>query len=117
MVLYEIDIQRLKEIQNYIESNLEKDLRIKIIAQHFRLTAHTLRRQFKVHTGVPVHHYILVQRMVRARELLLNRIMPVSEVANAVGYHEISTFSHAFSSYYGRSPNDCIKCGGEIEGN
>lgn len=110
MILYETDVEKLNQIDDYILSNLEKNLKLDAIAQKFSMETHTLRRQFKVHKGFSVHRYVLTKRMHKAHELLVNKTMSVSEVSDAVGYRDVSTFSHAFSAYYGISPNNCLKC-------
>ncbi len=115
MVLYDTDIERLVLIHDYIDLNLEKDLRMDTIALKFSIQKHTLRRQFKIHLGIALHEYVLSKRMSTAYELLFKRTMPISEVAHAMGYQDLSTFSHAFSGYHGIAPNDCLKCGNEID--
>lgn len=109
MILYENDVDRLDKIKDYIDSNLNQDLKIKTIAQKFSLEQHTLRRHFKAHFHLSLHLYVRNKRMAKAYELLSKQAMPVSEVADATGYSDVSTFSHAFSAYHGIAPNNCLK--------
>lgn len=52
-------------------------------------------------------------KMDYARLLLINSTKSVNEVASDVGYKDISTFSSAFSAFFGESPSDMRKKGRE----
>ena len=54
--------------------------------------------------GVPPMEYLLAWRMAVAKDLLRRRDVPLSEVAERVGYGSASTFSTAFSRHVGRAP-------------
>ncbi len=47
--------------------------------------------------------------MAEAYKLLLNKTLPVCEVAHVIGYKDKSTFSHAFSTYYSICPKDLLR--------
>lgn len=109
MILYDDDIERLKKIQEYIHSNLDEDLRVKVLAQKFFIDKYKLGRHFTKQFGLPIHNYIMKQRMIKAHELLLNKTMPICQVAMQVGYNDRSSFSHAFSTYYGVPPKNLFR--------
>jgi AraC-like DNA-binding protein len=46
--------------------------------------------------------------MLRAIELLQQRDMPVSEIALAVGYSSLPTFSNTFYKVLGQRPTDYV---------
>lgn len=109
MILYQEDINRLIEIQDFIHANLDKDLKVNSLAKKFNLEKHTLCRHFTQHFKIPLHQYIVNIRLAKAHELLANNIKSVSEVAIAVGYRDKSAFSNAFSSKFSMSPKELFK--------
>ena len=53
-------------------------------------------RAFKQSTGSSPHRYVLEARIARAKELLRNRAMPITEVAMRTGFATPSHFSVTF---------------------
>ena len=54
--------------------------------------------------GVPVHRFLIQQRLQRARELIRTTRMPIQQIAQSVGYEGMSQFSAAFKQAYGTTP-------------
>ncbi|MBS1533109.1 MAG: helix-turn-helix transcriptional regulator [Bacteroidetes bacterium] len=102
--LYDKDIKRLELIQQYITANLDKDLRIDTLAQLINVGASTLRTHFSIHYKQPIHQYIRICRLNRARELLLQNHLTVAEIAATVGFKERTSFTRVFTRYIGCSP-------------
>lgn len=63
-----------------------------------------LKIGFRQVFGTTVFGYLRNQRMEQARQLLLEKQMNVSEVAQTVGYTSFSRFSTAFKHYFGITP-------------
>ena len=61
--------------------------------------------KFKEHTGVSPGQYYIAIRMEKAKELLACTNLPVSNVADAVGYDNALYFSRLFRSFQGMSPS------------
>lgn len=59
---------------------------------------------FKMETGMTFRRYALEVRLERARHLLEETTMSVSEVARALGYDEVFLFSRQFKARYGHAP-------------
>ncbi|MNY62189.1 HTH-type transcriptional regulator AppY [compost metagenome] len=55
--------------------------------------------------GVPPMEYLLAWRMEIAKELLRDKDLSISEIAERLGYGSTSTFSVAFSRHVGQSPS------------
>lgn len=64
----------------------------------------SLNRLFKEFFGTTVHGYIIEKRIGEAKSLLVNSTNTISEIAQACGYADIYTFSHAFHRSTGISP-------------
>ena len=56
--------------------------------------------------------YATILRMLKALKLLLDERMPVNEVANAVGYNSLPTFSNTFTKIVGLRPSEYVKLKG-----
>ena len=74
------------EICEYIEANLSRDISLAELAELAGLSRFHFARSFKRSTGLPPHQYLLRQRIERAKELLALGVLPVDEIATAVGF-------------------------------
>ena len=54
--------------------------------------------------GMPIHQYVIEQRLTQAAQLLLDGDWNVGEVAAIVGYGKPSNFAAAFKKKYGVAP-------------
>ena len=68
-----------------------------------------LKENFHRVCGMPVHTWLIRQRIKRAQELLCTTQMPIQEIARAVGYESISQFHAAFKGYSGITPGQYRK--------
>lgn len=53
--------------------------------------------------------YFTIKRILKALELLIEKKAPVNEVALAVGYNSVPTFSNTFYKLLGQRPSDYLK--------
>ena len=89
---------------DYIEANLDREVRLADLAAVAGLSLFHFARAFKAQLGVPPHRYVLERRIERARRLLADRRRPVIEVAAACGFASPSHFATAFRRQSGMSP-------------
>lgn len=87
-----------------VERNYAKNLTDSIIAQQLGLSTSHFRFLFKQATGSPFHKYVIAVRLEKARLMLLEQGLPVSQVAAAVGFAGLSHFSRAFTQRFKASP-------------
>lgn len=111
MILYARDIDRLAQIRRHIDENLDKDLSLDIVCKIFNISSATLRRHFTFYFEKTFHNYILELRLFKASELLYSRSNTISEVCVLVGYKERSSFTRAFTKFFGVAPFAYIKAG------
>lgn len=64
-----------------------------------------LSELFKRHTGRTLKSYAAGLRMERARLLLAESDMPVTQIAEALGYADLYSFSKLFKAHTGTSPS------------
>lgn len=89
----------------YIEDNLEKKLFLEDIAQKAHFSPFHFHRLFSVVVGETLNNFITRKRIERAASHLMNKKnIPVTEVADRVGFTSLSSFSRAFKKFYGMSP-------------
>lgn len=74
------------------------------VAHQLGLSTSHFRFLFKRVTGQPFHKYLMSVRLERARSLLLDTSLPVSQVAENVGFSGLSHFSRVFTQRFNVSP-------------
>jgi hypothetical protein len=66
----------------------------------------SLRHRFRRVHGCPPRDLLLRLRMDRARGMLLESDLPVSEIAQRLGYTRLSEFTRAFTARVGKPPTE-----------
>lgn len=89
-----------------IERENERALRIEEIAAAARLSVRQLERLFRRHLGVTPAAYLVGVRLERARRLLRQTAMSVTDIGVACGFVSSSHFSSAYRSRFGRPPRE-----------
>ena len=64
---------------------------------------------FKSEIGMTLVEYITQYRMQEARRLITTTDKKLSEIAEEVGYTDVSYFSNCFKKFYGMSPRSLQK--------
>jgi AraC family transcriptional regulator len=96
--------QRMRQLIEYIESNLQDHLTLDAMAAQVCISPLYLARAFKGAIGQSPHQYVLMRRIERAKELLRNTDMPIVDVALSVGFSSQSHLSHWMIRHTGVSP-------------
>jgi AraC-like DNA-binding protein len=89
-----------------VERQFARPLTDAAVAGQLGLSPSHFRFLFRQATGQPFHKYLVAMRLERARKLLSEGTMPVTEVAAAVGFRGLSHFSRAFSQRFNVSPTE-----------
>jgi transcriptional regulator GlxA family with amidase domain len=63
-------------------------------------------RSFKEAFGAPPHRYLLTRRLERAKSLLRDTDLPVTEIAFQTGWESLGTFGRTFRDVVGESPGE-----------
>mgnify|MGYP002983883933 FL=1 len=74
------------------------------LSRMVHLSMTKLTRGFSTFYGMPIHQYVIEQRLTQAAQLLLDGDWNVGEVAAIVGYGKPSNFAAAFKKKYGVAP-------------
>ncbi|MEM7669231.1 MAG: AraC family transcriptional regulator, partial [Pseudomonadota bacterium] len=94
----------LAKVSRLIEERLEENLSIANLARATSLSDWNFARAFKETTGLGPHQFVLRRRIVRAKDLLTNGILPLAEVAFAAGFSSKSHMSDVFREKVGATP-------------
>lgn len=98
------------ETLRYISEHYgEPEMNISQVAESLGISEGHLSHVFKKETGRTLGSYITDYRIQKAKELLRDFRSKVYEVAEAVGYRDITYFSAAFKKAVGVSPSEYQK--------
>lgn len=100
----------IMEVIRYINDHLTEPLTVEALAERFFMSRNTLARGFVRATGSTVKDYILYKRMALAR-ILLQSGQPATEVAEACGFGDYSTFYRGYQKIFEQSPRGAIPGG------
>jgi AraC family transcriptional regulator len=100
---------RLQSAIEYINDNLDKDLKLAEIADQVGMSQYYFARLFKQSMGLPVYQYVLQCRVERAKQLLKQSELPIADIALAVGFTDHSQFTRHFKRIIGTTPREIRK--------
>jgi len=95
----------LEKAIKYINENYNKNISLKVVANHVYLNESYLSRSLKYRLGMGFSEYIRGLRMTKAIELL-KRGHSISKVAEEVGYSDYRQFSTNFKKHTGYNPSE-----------
>jgi AraC family transcriptional regulator len=95
---------KLRRAIQYIDENLRNELTLSLIANAVTLSPGHFAHAFRQATGVAPHRYVLERRVERAKALLRDSDMPITEIADRVGCSSHSHFSVLFHRATGLTP-------------
>ena len=95
-----------KKLTQYVEERLALEISLASLADLVQLSPFHFSRAFKQSFGVPPHRYLGLRRIERAKALLANRKLSVTEIGLDVGFSETSSFTAAFRRITGETPTD-----------
>jgi AraC family transcriptional regulator len=99
-----LDPRRLKRVREFIDANLERELRLDQLAQVACLSQYHFARAFKKATGHTVHQYLTMVRLERAKELLAANESSIADIAFQCSFSSQANFTKAFVRSLGISP-------------
>lgn len=94
----------VKDIVAYIDEHYASPLTLDELSGHFHLNKSYFCQLFKSKTGMSFTEYLSDVRLTRARALLREGEMTVSQVCEAVGFQNFSYFCKCFKNHTGMTP-------------
>ena len=103
---------RVRRVTDYIEKNLDKELRLAELAALVYMSPYHFARRFKSSTGVPPHQFVIRQRIARASALLATPELSIAQISRLVGFRTPSHVTTAFRRVTGVTPKGYRTNGG-----
>lgn len=107
-VFNDTEANRLYKIERLCSTFYAEGFPLSLLAEELHLSERQVERIIKKHYGCGFHALITSYRMKEAKLLLLKGV-PVSAVAETVGYSSSSVFHRAFRNTFGVSPNEFVR--------
>jgi AraC family transcriptional regulator len=98
--------RKLARAVEYIDAHLREDLSLACLARTLAMSASHMSHAFRTATGMPPHRFVLHRRVERAKHLLRNTDLPMTDIAHRIGCASHSHFSVLFHRLTGQTPRD-----------
>lgn len=99
--------QRIGKVIDFIGENLDQELSLDDLSAIACFSKYHFHRIFSAYTGLSLQHYIRWLRLKRAaHQLVVERDMPIIQIALNAGFESHESFSRAFKQICGSSPTD-----------
>ena len=98
--------EEIIKLQEWLQENYHLYIRISAVADKFRMSVRSLNRRFKLATDTTPLQYLQGLRIKHAKELLKQSNLVVAEVADKVGYQDVSYFTSLFKKLNAVTPNE-----------
>lgn len=92
-------------IKRYLSENLHRKLSLEEIANGLGYSVSHVCSAFKKHTGMSVIHYFICLRINKAKELIAEGKMSLSEISDYLEFDTIQYFSTQFKKFVGVPPS------------
>lgn len=94
------------QVSQYIATHYQEDINLSHLTTEFLVVPTCLNKNFKKKNNCTVMQYLEHIRMKNAQERLKETTLPISEIAQQVGYHDANYFTRAFKKVYGMTPRE-----------
>lgn len=95
---------RLRSVDSYVKAHLSNTITLNDMAAAAGLSPMHFAAQFRAATGYRPHHYLLLCRMERAKQLMAEVPRSMLDIALEVGFHTQSHFTTVFKRLTGKTP-------------
>ncbi|MDU0330327.1 MULTISPECIES: response regulator transcription factor [Paenibacillus] len=92
-------------VKEYVKNAMDQSITLKEIAEKMHFNYSYLVQKFKIHEKMTFSEYLLVQRMEKAKSLLVQTDMKIHEIAENVGYRDLDWFYKKFKAHTGVNAN------------
>lgn len=94
----------LRQTLDYIHDSLGQDLRLSTLAHIAQMSESSFCHLFKEQMGISPHQYVIRQRIEKARLLLIEKKLPIVEIAYDCGFNSQSHLTLYFRQHLGITP-------------
>ncbi|WP_230202502.1 response regulator transcription factor [Paenibacillus ihumii] len=107
--VHTLDGQLVRNIKRYIDQNFHKEITLQHIADRFFISRENISRKFKQITNENLTDYLTRLRIDKAKTLLADSGMRLTQIADLVGYQDEKYFSRVFKKITGQTPREFRK--------
>jgi transcriptional regulator GlxA family with amidase domain len=97
-------LRRLLRAKDRMDAASHEDWPVHRLARVSNVSQAHFARSFKEAFGVPPHRYLLTRRIERAKALLRDTELSITEIAFQTGWGSLGTFGRTFRDITGESP-------------
>lgn len=94
----------IQNIMRYLDEHYMEPLQLQNLGERFHISQFYLSHIFKAETGLSPMKYVMCRRIGEAQNMLMNTVMPVSEIGAGLGFNDNCHFSTTFKKYVGLTP-------------
>ena len=102
--LNQLSVRQMQRIREYVEANLDTDIRLDRLAELCGRSTEYFVRLFKATNGISPYQYVLNVRVERARTLLGDETRSIADIALACGFSHQEHFTRMFRRFTGVTP-------------
>ena len=104
-----LDEQFIRKALDIVEQNIaDSDFSVETLAEHVAMSRSTLYKKLMAITGQGPSEFIRTIRIKRGKALLETSQMQVTEIAYAVGFTTVKSFTMNFKAEYGMTPSEFL---------
>lgn len=92
------------DIQCYITKNFNKEISLDELSYKFKISKYHLSRSFKEVSGYNLKDYIILNRLIIAKEILCHTSHSITDISTEVGYNNVNHFIRIFKQHEKISP-------------
>lgn len=93
----------VKGVLEYIGEHYQEELSLELLAGRFYVSKYHLSHEFSKAVGTGVYRYIMLRRLMAAKQLLSEGVAP-GDAALRCGFRDYTNFYRAFKAEYGTAP-------------
>jgi AraC-like DNA-binding protein len=95
---------QLRRVTDFIEENCLRNIRLEELASLTGLSQSHFSHAFKASTGIAPHQWQVNARLRRAKQMLLRKEQPLTEIAAETGFADQAHFTRVFRKNFGTTP-------------
>ena len=93
-----------REMISYIQEHYDEKITLQMLAEEFHLSEKYISEYFKEHFAIGFMQYVGHLRMTKAKRLLLDTDLSITEVAFSSGFNSVNLFIRKFKELYQMTP-------------
>lgn len=93
-----------REMISYIQEHYDEKITLQMLAEEFHLSEKYISEYFKEHFAIGFMQYVGHLRMTKAKHLLLDTDLSITDVAFSCGFNSVNLFIRKFKELYQITP-------------